>query len=309
VDRAEAPTAPIRPKTHLNFILAGLFGLLFGTALAYTRSYFDRSVRKAQDLRELNIPILGEIPATGSSKIRSFRFRKDAPKLLRAKQVFPDLLLLHKEQSPLTETYRAIRTTLLLTRRQKKWNTILFTSSNPGEGKSTTTANIGIMMARNGIKTLIVDSDLRRPVLDVLFTGSHRNGGLTRVLNGKQDWRAAIRETSVKELFLLPSGTDVKNAPELLSSNAMFRFIEEAKQAFGMVLFDSPPLLPVTDPAVLSTLVDGIVMVVRASRTTRDDLQKAMQILRDMGGHLLGGVLTDVHKDDLTGYRDRYQGY
>jgi polysaccharide biosynthesis transport protein len=309
VDRAEPPTAPIRPNTRLNLILAGLFGLLFGTALAYTRSYFDRSVRKAQDLRDLDIPILGEIPATGSGKIRSIRLRKDAPKLLRAKQVFPDLLLLHKEQSPLTETYRAIRTTLLLTRRQKKWNTILFTSSNPGEGKSTTTSNIGIMMARNGIRTLIVDSDLRRPVLDVLFTGSHRNAGLTQVLSRKQDWREAIRETSVKELFLLPSGADVKNAPELMSSNAMFRFIEEAKQSFGMVLFDSPPLLPVTDAAVLSTLVDGIVMVVRSSRTTRDDLRKAMQILRDMGGHLLGGVLTDVHKDDLTGYRDRYQGY
>jgi len=89
----------------------------------------------------------------------------------------------------------------------------------------------------------------------------------------------------------------------------MFRFIEEAKQAFGMVLFDSPPLLPVTDAAVLSTLVDGIVMIVRSSRTTKDDLQRSLQMLRDMGGHLLGGVLTDVSRDDLTGYRDRYQGY
>jgi capsular exopolysaccharide synthesis family protein len=309
VDRAEPPAVPIRPKTRLNCILAALFGVLFGIALAYTRSYFDRSVRKAQDLRDLDIPILGEIPATGTNKVRKFHLRRDAPKLVRAKQVYPDLLLRHKEQSPLTETYRAIRTKLLLTRKQRKWNTILFTSSNPGEGKSTTAANIGIMMARNGIKTLIVDSDLRRPVLDVLFTGSHRNAGLTRYLNRKQDWQDAVRETSVKELFLLPSGTDVKNAPELLSSNLMFRFIEEAKKAFGMVLFDSPPLLPVTDAAVLSTLLDGIVMIVRSSRTTRDDLLKAMQILHDMGGHVLGGVLTDVHKDDLTGYRDRYQGY
>ena len=309
VDRAETPTAPVRPKTRLNCILAMFFGFLFGIALAYTRSYFDRSVRKAQDLRDLDVPILGEIPATGSNKPRTIRLRKDAPKLVRAKQVFPDLLLQHKEQSSLTETYRAIRTTLLLTRKQKKWNTILFTSSNAGEGKSTTTANIGIMMARNGIKTLIVDSDLRRPVLDVLFTGSHRNAGLTQYLNRKQPWRDAVRETSVKELFLLPSGMDVKNAPELLSSNLMFQFIDEAKQAFGMVLFDSPPLLPVTDAAVLSTLVDGIVMIVRSARTTREDLLKAMQILRDMGGHLLGGVLTAVHRDDLTGYRDRYQGY
>jgi tyrosine-protein kinase Etk/Wzc len=309
VDRAEPPANPVRPKTKLNLMLAGLFGFLFGVALAYGRAYFDRTIRNAQDLRDLDIQLLGEIPVTGSKKIHAGRLRKDGPNLLRAKEVYPDLLLQHNEQSPLTETYRAIRTTLLLTRKQRKWNTILFTSPNPGEGKSTTTANLGIMMARNGIKTLIVDSDLRRPVLDVLFTGSHRKTGLTNYLNRKQTWRDAVRETSVKDLYLLPSGMDVKNAPELLSSNLMFRFIEEAKQAFGMVLFDSPPVLPVTDAAVLATLLDGIVMVVRSARTGKDDLIKAGRILRGMGGHLLGGVLTGVHRDDLSGYRDHYQGY
>jgi polysaccharide biosynthesis transport protein len=309
VDRAEPPANPIRPKTRLNLVLAGLFGFLFGVALAFVRAYFDRTVRKAQDLRSLDIQVLGEIPATGSKKIHSALFSKDGPKLLRAKEVHPDLLLQHTEQSPLTETYRAIRTTLLLTRKRKKWNTILFTSPNPGEGKSTTTANLGIMMARNGIKTLIVDSDLRRPVLDVLFNQSQDNTGLTNYLNRKQNWRDAVRETSVKDLYLLPSGMDVKNAPELLSSNLMFRFIEEAKQAYGMVLFDSPPVLPVTDAAVLSTLLDAIVLIVRSSRTVRDDVVKAVQILRGMGGHMLGGVLTDVHRDDLSGYRDHYQGY
>ena len=92
-------------------------------------------------------------------------------------------------------------------------------------------------------------------------------------------------------------------------NNLMFRFIEEAKQAFGMVLFDSPPVLPVTDAAVLATLLDGIVMVVRSARTGKDDLIKAGRILRGMGGHVLGGVLTGVHRDDLSGYRDHYQGY
>jgi len=156
------------------------------------------------------------------------------------------------------------------------------------------------------VKTLLVDSDLRRPVLDVLFTGSVRKTGLTSHLGHVIQWQDAVRETTVDGLYLLAAGVGVKNASEILSSRTMFTLIKEAKDAYGIVFFDSPPLLPVTDAAVLASFVDGVILVIRAEKTSREDVEHSMEILKSVNADVLGAVLTGVENTRYKGYDDYY---
>jgi capsular exopolysaccharide synthesis family protein len=309
VDRASPPSAPVRPNPRLNLMLGLFFAVLLGSAVAYAKEYLQATVRNGADCRAESLDVLGEIPLVRTrSTVRLFGRRRSPSdiKRIRAREILPGLLLPGHDQH-LMETYRSIRTSVLLTRRTRKWSALLVTSPNPGDGKSTTVANLAILMARNGIRTLLIDGDLRKPVLDVLFTGSPRQVGLSSVLNKKAEWKDTLRETSVSNLFLMPAGPEVKNAPELLGAYRMAHIVEEAKKEFGIVLFDSTPLLPVTDAALLATLLDGVILVVRASCTKREELTRSIQTVNSVRGHLLGSIVTGVHRSDLSDYANYYR--
>jgi capsular exopolysaccharide synthesis family protein len=308
VDKASASRLPIRPNVRLNLLLGCFFGGLLGIGFAYAKEYFNAVVRSADDLRQWDLHVIGEVPAASRKPSVFIRLKKPSQEDVRrnrAKDIFPELLLRRMDPA-LVETYRSIRTSVLLTRKRNRWKAIMVTSPNPGEGKSTTTSNLAIFMAKNGVKTLLVDGDLRRPVMDLLFTGSPRHAGLSGVLTGRMKWRDAVRETSISRLYVMPAGTEVGNAPELLGSSRLQRFVDEAKTEFSMVLFDTPPMLPVTDATILAAVLDGVLLVVRSSQTRRDDLMTSIELLRNAGGRLLGTILTGVSRRDAYGYNGYY---
>jgi capsular exopolysaccharide synthesis family protein len=308
VDRASPPAHPVLPRTAFNLALGFLFGLFFGLGLAFARGFFEDTIRNPEDLQRLSVDVIAGVPARARPRLNWIADKSNWT-LFRAKQIFPYLLLQRNGNYEISEVYRTASTKLYLSKKKTGLKSILFTSPNPSEGKSTTVANVAIAMANRGVKTLLVDSDLRGPVLDVLFLGGQRQNGLTHVLGGHIEWTAAVRETSVKGLFIMPAGAMVKNAPEILGSALMRQFHAQARKEFGLVLFDSPPVLPVADAMILASLVDGIVLVVKASKTTRIHVKKSLELLIPLNPHIIGGIINGLHQHDLTEYRAYYRSY
>jgi capsular exopolysaccharide synthesis family protein len=196
-------------------------------------------------------------------------------------------------RSPVAEAYRSMRTNLAFARAQQSPQAIVVASPGPSDGKSTTVANLAITFAQQGQRTLLIDADLRRAVLDKAFNVG-RSPGLTEVIIGENTLDDVVHETSVPNLSIIASGRFPPNPAELLGSTRMQEILHDAKARFDVVLLDSPPLLAVTDAAVMSTMVDGVVLVIRTERTKRDAVRRALGHLRSVRGRLLGAVLNDV---------------
>jgi len=303
VDRADYSAKLVRPRRAMNLLLGCFFGVLLGIGLAYGKEYLADTVKSERDLKAMGITVIGTVP---SSRWKKRKGRTRDVQLQRAEKIYPYLLTNQNASSPLTEYFRTIRTTIYITGKPVRWQTLLVTSPWPAEGKSTTAANLAVSMARKGLRTLLVDSDLRKPVQDILFTGSHRKMGLSNLLRKSLPWAQMIRETSTQHLYLMPSGPSVANAPELLGSEAMIKLIRNLRNEFRMVVFDSPPVLTVTDATVLASVVDGVVLIVRSGQTTRQDVARAMESLQSVGATTVGAVLTGLHESDMYGYRYDY---
>jgi len=185
---------------------------------------------------------------------------------------------------------------------------VLVTSPGSGEGKSTSVANLAIAFAQMGMRTLLIDTDLRRPVLHELFQ-IPRDVGLTSVLVGKMPLKDAVKKTKVKNLYLLTSGKLPKNPSEFLASKVMSRLIQRLRMKFDIVLFDSPPVIAVTDATLLSTKIDGVVLVARSGQTNRDALVRSRTLLEKVDAHLFGVLLNGLSTDHRYGYYYEYYGY
>ncbi len=310
LDRAEPPLSPLYPKKTKNIMLGAIFGILLGLGLSFAREYYDDTIKREEDVVEMGLRVIGRVPAAKTFKhIRSDGYRKKDWLIERARKIMPYFLVQKNEYSSVAEAYRSIRTSIYFTDRGRVKRTLLITSSRPSEGKSTTAANLAVTIARKGTKTLLIDSDLRRPVLDVLFIGVHTKVGLTNYLAGEMEWRDVVRETSVEGLDILPAGVGVKNAAELLSTKRMISFVKEVKEEYKKIIFDSPPILPVTDGTILAAVVDGIILVVRERKTSIKDIRRSLNLLRDINTPILGAIITGIYGPDYYGYRDYYSHY
>ena len=284
IDEATLPTFAVSPNRKRAITYSAMVGLLLGLALAFALDKLDDSVKSPDELRDqLELPMLGLIPA-----IRAER------KSRRAADAAVGRLITHVDpRSPVAEAYRSMRTNLAFARAQQSPQAIVVASPGPSDGKSTTVANLAITFAQQGQKTLLIDADLRRAVLDKGF-GVGRSPGLTEVIIGENAFDEVVHETSVPNLSIVASGRFPPNPAELLGSTRMQEILHDAKARFDVVLLDSPPLLAVTDAAVLSTMVDGVVLVIRTERTKRDAVRRALGHIRSVRGRLLGAVLNDV---------------
>lgn len=308
IDRAMPPLNPIRPNKKLIIALASLFGICFSITLAIGREILQDLIRNGVDVKHMGFNVIGEIPSSRNFKTRDNQKNQD-PSIERAKMIFPNILYQQNGHSILSEVYRGIRTTITLKSQENNIKTILFTSPGPSEGKTTTIANLAISMARKGTKTLLVDGDLRRPVLDTLFLGSPRKVGLTNILTKQGVMDYAIRETSINKLHLMAAGASVINAPELLSTQWMRSFLQEAKAIYTMILIDSPPILPVTDANILASLVDGVVLVMRSGKTSRENVQHAFELLNKVQCYKFGALVTGIKDAKLYEYKQYYSSY
>ncbi|MGP4060966.1 CpsD/CapB family tyrosine-protein kinase [Halobacillus litoralis] len=206
----------------------------------------------------------------------------------RARRLIAD----ENPKSPIAEQFRTIRTNLQFTTVDHDLETMLVTSASPSEGKSITTANTAVVFAQQGKKVLLVDADLRKPTIHYTFRIGNTKG-LSNYLVSEQAVTDLATNSEVKNLDLLPCGPIPPNPSELLGSQKMKAFIEEAKKTYDMIIFDTPPVLAVTDSQVLSSFVDGVLLVVRSKQTEKEAAVKAKEHLQQSNANLLGAVLND----------------
>lgn len=204
-------------------------------------------------------------------------------------------------KSPISEQYRTIRTNIEFASVDQEMRSLLVTSSGPSEGKSSTTANLGVVFAQQGKRVLLIDGDLRKPTVHYTFKLDNRLG-LSTVLVGEKTLEEAVKETDVPNLDILTCGPIPPNPSELLGSNAMKQMLQNAQQKYDVVIFDTPPVLAVTDAQILANICDGSIIVARSEQTEYEAIQKAKDLLEPANAKLLGIVLNDVPQKKSNTY-------
>jgi len=284
------PTAPISPKPTRNLALGVVLGLLLGLGLALLRDLLDTTIKSEKDCAEV----------TDATVIGSIGFDPEAAKNPLIVEVGP--------HSPRAEAFRTLRTNLQFVDAANHPRSIVFTSSVPTEGKTTTTANLAITMAAAGARICVVEGDLRRPRL-LEYMGMDGSVGLTNVLIGQAELGDVLQQFADSSLYVLGAGAIPPNPSELLGSASMIATLKELESRFDVVIIDTPPLLPVTDAAVLSTIAGGTVVIVGAGRVDRDHLSRSLQSLETVQARVLGLVLNMIPTQGPDGYYYYRQGY
>jgi capsular exopolysaccharide synthesis family protein len=307
VEEARLPRAPIGPPRARNIIIAFMLSLGVGVGLAFLLDYLDDTLKSVEDVdRHLHLPTLALIPAP-SERRRLLGRAGPAPEPADATA----LALIEDVRSPVAEAYRHLRTSLLLSSAGQPPKTILVTSSQPSEGKTTTVVNIATMLAQTGAEVLVLDCDLRRPRVHAHF-GMANARGVTNYLSGEAQVSELVQTYErLPNLKVITSGPVPPNSAELLGSDEMRKLLYVLAENFTHIVIDSPPAISFTDASILSTMVDGVMLVVHGGRSSRAIVRRAKQQLQDVGAHIFGIVLNNVKLEgqDYYYYASYYSGY
>jgi len=289
VEDPSIPTFPVLPRTTTNVVLAGLVGFMFSCGLVLLIEAFDDTIKGPDDVtRHLGLPVLGMIA----------RYDKDV-KLITSTQ----------PRSPIAEAYRSIRTNLQFASIDKPIHTLVITSPSPEDGKSSVASNLGIVMAQSGRKVTLIDADLRRPNLHKILVVPNRKGITSLVVQSNPNLDGCLHQTSVPNLWVVTAGDSPPNPSELLGSSKMNEVVGKIKESMDIVLIDTPPILVVTDSAVLAPRVDGVILVVKPGSTNLGAAKQAIEQLRRVGANILGIVLNGVNVTQSRYRLYRNQGY
>ncbi|MBI4536557.1 MAG: polysaccharide biosynthesis tyrosine autokinase [candidate division NC10 bacterium] len=317
---ATIPTAPINPPGTTGKTVVGfLIGLTVGFVLAFVFESLDTSIGTIQDVESyLETPVLGLIPNIDPKDPYIAPTPGEEDEALD--RLRPFLITLLSPRSTVAESYRSLRTNVEFLSLEKKAKAICVTSASLMEGKTTTAINLATTVAQMGKRTLLVEADLRKPFLHHAF-GIPREPGLTEVIVGNGDWRACLRSATdlmlgplgvdrvmaapnLDKLFMLTSGTPPPNPTEFLNSQRMTELIAGFRQEFDFVIFDCPPILPVTDAAILASKTDGTLIVYRVGKIARSALKRAKTLLENVRGTVLGIVLTGLKAEISPDYEE-----
>ncbi len=269
VDAPLRPGAPIRPQVAFNIGAGSFVGILLGVAAALARAMIDRTVKTPDDVeKEVGLTFIGLLPEIGEETLSLNYGKKRRRKLTAAQVKRPELIVHEHPMSGIAEAARTIRTNLLFMAPDRPFQTLLVTSAGPSEGKTTVACCIAIAMAQAGQRVVLIDCDLRKPRIHRVFGKDSTVGVTTALLEESIDH--AVLDSGVPNLSVIPAGPIPPNPAELLHSERFKHFLEQVQGRFNRVILDSPPVVPVTDGVVLSTLVDGTILVVRAFKTTKD---------------------------------------
>ena len=284
IDQAKVGKSPVRPNKTLNIILGIVIGLMVGVGLAFFIEYLDTSVKTIDDVeRALQAPVLGVIPQNVGH------------------------LIDEGAESQHAEAYRVLRTNLLFSRKDDRLNSIVVVSAGAGEGKSTTCVNLATVFAQSGQRVLLVDSDLRRPTLHKVLKVSN-SLGLTNYLLKQNTLEEVIQRTSIPTLDLLASGKLPSSSMNILGSASMKDMVAELKQRYDFVFFDSPPIMGVSDAAILASEIDMVIQVIQYRRYPQPMNIRAKQMIEKVGGTLIGIVLNNINMSQDESYY-YYSGY
>ncbi len=305
IDRPRIPGGPIRPNVPLNILAGALLGIAVGIGAAMARGLLDRTVKTPEDVEKgMGATFLGLLPEVNMSD-----FGKKGPRRRRALENpgAPELVVHHSPMSSIAEASRAIRTNLLFMAPDKPYTTLLVTSAGPSEGKTTVACCVAIAMAQAGKSVVLVDCDLRRPRVHRVF-GKRNDAGLTTALLDSDDPASGPQPTEVPNLSVVVAGPIPPNPAELLQSERFRAWVRKMETRFDHVILDSSPLVAVTDAAILSTVADGTLVVVRAFQTRKELAAYSLRTLRDVSARIAGVVLNAVNLD-RDEYRYSYQYY
>jgi succinoglycan biosynthesis transport protein ExoP len=308
VDIARTPAAPSEPNIPRNLGFGFVLGLTSGIGLAFLLEGIDNTVRTPEQAQEISgLPSLGMIPL-GPKSTAETTSKSNGLAVASTKEAI-ELITQSRPLSQMAESYRALRTSLLLTSVGSPPKTILITSALPREGKSTTSINTAIVLAQKGTRVLLIDADLRRPSIHKTL-GMGPRIGLSNVLTGGATLQqATVRSSLLPNLFILPAGTPPPNPSELLASAPMFDLLAEVREQYDHIVLDTPPTLSVTDAVVLSTRADAVVLVIRSAQTTKPALRRARDILAQVNARVAGVLLNAVNLDSPDYYYYyEYQG-
>ncbi len=360
IDKAELPKTPISPKKRLNLAIGLILGLTMGIGLAFFLESLDTSIKTPEEVeKKTGLTIVGSIPRIYVSSKKDTRSDEAGA----YKKLSPRLITYSMSNSPAAEAYRTLRTNLQFADMRENLRTFMFTSSGPREGKSTTVANLAVTTAQMGLRTLIVDADLRRPTIHKFF-GLHRKPGLADILTyffdveqqqiskihkdyykdeaddadaineelmgtqnpmGEASIKAkktvqqiasldlaiteAIHPTNIKGLDVLTCGELPTNPSEVLASETMKDLLSLVKEKYEFVAIDAPPIIAVTDAAVLAPNIDGVLLVIESGRNDKEIIQKATSLLDRVGVNIIGAILNNVREKNLYGDYDYYYTY
>lgn len=313
VDYALTPDAPVGPNRTRTVIAAFFLSIGLGLGLALFFEYLDDTVHSTEEVeRVLHLPALAVIPAVGSAARRRVLPGSSKTTALQKHNNgngTPELLMNVDSRSPLAEAYRHLRTSVLLSTAGRAPKSLLVTSSLPGEGKTTTAVNTAISLAQTGASVVIIDADMRRPRLQSIF---HMQGqeGLSSILSSDasaDDMLAIVKEDEESGLGVLTSGPIPPNPAELLGSDQMRRLIATLQAHYTHVVVDSPPVSSFTDGVLISTMVDGVLLVVHSGKSSRHIVRRSKQLLNDVGAKIFGVVLNNVNLQSHDYYY--YQTY
>ncbi|NUN14608.1 MAG: polysaccharide biosynthesis tyrosine autokinase [Myxococcales bacterium] len=303
LDVAREPSAPVKPNLKLNLALGIMLGLLGGIALAILIDRLDNTIKGSVDLEELGVTVLGVVPT-----LRDNRRERKVSEEYRGPI---ELYIHHRPNSAVAELSRTIRTNLMFMATERSLRTLLVTSPGPQEGKTTVAVNLGVTLAANGARVVIVDTDMRRPRVHQAFDASF-GSGVSNYLISDVEIVDLIQHTPVPNLDFLPCGPIPPNPAELIHTAKFGQLIRSLKGQYDTVIFDSPPINVVTDAQILANQVDGVVLVVRAGETSREALAHGKRQLDTAKANILGCVLNNLDIESRGhGYyygRDRY-GY
>lgn len=289
MEKATPPNAPVRPNHLQNILLGAFLGLAIGTLLALLQEYLDDRINSVEEAeRVLQLPSLGLIPLVDEVGLRQ----------LRSASAF----------SPIAEAYRGLRTNINFASVDNPVRTLMLTSTSPSEGKSMSVTNLAAVMAMDGRRVIVVDSDLRRPTIHKLFK-LRQSPGLTDVLVGSHSISQALQATDIPNVKVITSGTQAPNPAELLGSEAMAHFVDAIREAADIVLFDSPPTLAVSDAILLSARMDGVLFVVSPGETKRGNARQALSLLARARPNVLGTVLNKLDTAGRGYYGQYYTSY
>jgi len=317
VDPAKPPRQPYKPNKMLNLALGLMAGLILGVGLAFFVEHLDSSVKTPDDIdRYIKLPSLGVIPSMASLLPSSRRRQLAATAGGNGKGVSDlqkvELITYHDTKSLISEAYRNLRTSVLLSSGSgRPPKTLLVTSSQAGEGKTTTAVNIAITLSQTGEKVILLDCDMRNPRVHKVI-GLENAQGMSTFLSGNSDLSSLIQQSDIPNLFAVSAGRVPPNPAELLGSQRMKQGLALLDEYFDHIVIDTPPVLSVTDARILSTLVDGVVLVIKGSETPKEAVQRTKRLLLEVHAHIIGTLLNNVNVRSADYYyysKYYYYGY
>ena len=297
-DMAEVPRKPIKPRKKLNIIFSMILGFAGGIGLAFFRDYMDTTLRDPAEIATLlQIPVLGSVP----------RVRIDGKNIKKKLDI--DRIVEKDSHSLAAEAYRSIRTNLLFSlNHSSSAKSLVITSSVPREGKTLTAVNLAMMIANSGERVLLVDADMRKPRVHTIFNDKNESG-LSEFLSGKKDFNSVVRHSGNDNLYVVTAGKATHRPAELLSSERMKLFLENATSEFSKIIFDSPPIALVTDAQILSTICTGVVLIAEGGKATRDLLNRSKDLLEKVDARILGIIVNNISlTNDSYSYPHYYYG-